>query len=342
MKVFPSSFEVNNLKVGGKNPCLIIAEAGVSHLGQVNKGFDLVDMALNANVDVFKMQHFKTEDFISDKKSEWFKRMKEKELSNDEVAKIKDYCDQKNITFLCTAHDKKSLDFLDKELDIPAFKIGSGEVQNWPFIADIASRGKPIILSTGMYNLNMIEQSINIISSSKCPALAILHCVTAYPAKPSEINLKAMEVIRGFFNGPVGYSDHTEGIAIPLASVALGADIVEKHITIDRNIPNAQDWKVACDPSNLNLFVSDARKVEKSLGRASIVVNKSEEKSIEWARKSIFANKDIPKGKIIMEDDLALKRPGDGMPGSKINDIIGNRANHKIIKGTKLSTSVFD
>jgi N,N'-diacetyllegionaminate synthase len=342
MKVFPSSFEVNNLKVGGKNPCLIIAEAGVSHFGKVNKGYDLVDMALDANADIFKMQHFKTEDFISDKKSEWFKRMKEKELTNDEVAKIKDYCDQKNITFLCTAHDNMSLDFLDKELDIPAFKIGSGEVQNWPFIADIASRGKPIILSTGMYKLDMIEQVINIIHSSKCPALAILHCVTAYPAKPSEINLKAMEVIRGLFNGPVGYSDHTEGSAIPLASVALGADIVEKHITIDRNIPNAQDWKVACDPSNFISFVNDIRRIEKSLGRASIIVNKSEEKSIEWARKSIFADNDISQGQVITKDDLTLKRPGDGIPGSKINDIIGKRANYQILKGKKLSIDEYD
>jgi N-acetylneuraminate synthase/N,N'-diacetyllegionaminate synthase len=268
--------------------------------------------------------------------------LKEKELTNDEVAKIKEYCDQNNITFLCTAHDKKSLDFLDKELDVPAFKIGSGEVQNWPFIADIASRGKPVILSTGMYELDMIKQAINIIQSSNCPALAILHCVTAYPAKPSEINLKAMDAIRSFFNGPVGYSDHTEGSAIPLASVALGADIVEKHITIDKNIPNAQDWKVACDPTNFNSFVKDVRRIEQSLGKASIIVNKSEKKSILWARKSIFVRNDIPKGQIITKDNLVLKRPGDGIPGSKIDDIIGKRANCQILEGKKLSTDEFD
>ncbi len=333
MKIFPSSFKIDRINIGANNRCAVIAEAGVSHFGSLKKGLDLVDLAVNSNSDIFKLQHYVTENLISDKNSEWFKRLKEKELTNNEVIKIKERCDEKNITFLCTAHDKQTLDFLDKELDVPAFKIGSGEVQNWPFIQEISSRGKPIVLSTGMYDIEMIKKVIEIIRLGNCPALSIMHCVTAYPANPIDINLNVMNTIRDFFEGPVGYSDHTEGTLIPLASIPLGADIIEKHITIDRDIPNAQDWKVSCDPSNLRSFIRDIRDIESALGDGVIKINNSQQESIKWARKSIISKRNIKKGEFITEECLILQRPGIGIPGSQIRKVLGKKAVNSIPEG---------
>jgi len=215
--------------------------------------------------------------------------------------------------------------------------VGSGEVKNWPFLEDISSRGKPIILSTGMYELADVLAAIEVIRLNGAPPLAILHCITAYPASPATVNLHAMDQIREIFPGPVGYSDHTVGTAVALASVALGADIVEKHITLEKNIPNAQDWKVACDRSELISFIQDVRAVENSIRGSSKELQLTERKSIEWARKSICAAYDIDLGQLIHRDMLTALRPGRGIPPSETDKIVGRRAKVPISKGEYIS-----
>ena len=324
MRTFPSSFEVNNKKVGGENPCLIIAEAGVSHFGNVSKGYDLVDLALDANADIFKMQHYKTEDLVSDKSSDWFKRLKEKELTNDEVAKIKEYCDQNNITFLCTAHDKKSLDFLDKELDVPAFKIGSGEVQNWPFIADIASRGKPVILSTGMSKLGEVGNALNILinAGTSKDNITVLHANTMYPTPMEDVNLNAMLTIQKEFGVDIGYSDHTLGIEVDIAAVAMGASCIEKHFTLDKTM-DGPDHKASLDSEELKAMVVAIRNIEKALGSSEKKPSPSESVNIDIVRKSIVANQKINKGDILTDKNITIKRPGKGISPMQWDEVIG-------------------
>lgn len=330
MTGFPSHFFIGQRRVGPGEPCLVIAEAGVNHFGSLDKAFRLVDMAVGAKADVFKLQHFRTDELVGAQAPEWRERLRPKELSDEHVRAVKEYCDSKSIQFLCTGHDGSVIDFLDKELDVPAFKIGSGELENWPFIEDIARRGKPIILSTGMYRTAQIKRAIDVIWAAGRPPLAILHCVTEYPAAPEAINLRVMDEIRSFFGGPVGYSDHTAGTAIPLAAVARGADIVEKHISIDFDVPNAQDWKVSCGPHNLTQFVSDIRSIESALGGDLKTLSAAEESSIRWARKSLTAACKIHAGETITRDMLVARRPGTGIPPSDIDKVLGRKARSEI------------
>ncbi|MBK8523297.1 MAG: N-acetylneuraminate synthase family protein [Betaproteobacteria bacterium] len=196
----------------------------------MSKAFELIDLAKVPVRMVYKTQHYHTDRLIGPSAPDWRERLRTKEMPDDAIATMQGYCTSRKIPFLCTPHDENALDFIDKILGVPAFKIGSGEVENWPFLANIAKRGKPIILSTGMYEIGQIKQAVDILASNGCDQLAILHCVTSYPAEPSLINLKVMDQIRQFFSGPVGYSDHTEGTAIPLAAVALwGRHYREAH-----------------------------------------------------------------------------------------------------------------
>lgn len=341
MTGFPSHFEIAGRRIGPGEPCYVIAEGGVNHFGDMEKAYQLIDLAASAGADVYKTQHYRTERLVGPSAPEWRERLRSKELPDECIALMQERCRSRGIPFLCTGHDDIALDFLDKVLDVPAFKIGSGEVENWPFLADIARRGKPVILSTGMYELAQIREAISVMADNGCPALGILHCITSYPAPHATINLRVMNQIREFFPGPVGYSDHTEGTAIPLAAVALGADIIEKHITIDRDVPNAQDWKVSCDPSNLAAFVADIRAIEQALGGGPKMLGEKERAAILWARKSLTAAVDIPAGTRITAEMLIAQRPGTGMPPSRLREVLGRLTSRDIEAGEKIAITVF-
>ena len=253
------------------------------------------------------------------------------------MLRVAEYCRKKGITFICTAHEELALDFLDHKIGVPAFKVGSGEVENWPYIAEIARRGKPVILSTGMYTIELIGTALQVLNENGCREVAILHCVTAYPVDPATVNLDSMRQIGRIFNGPIGYSDHTVGTAVPLAAVALGAKIIEKHITLDFNIPDAQDWKVSCGPDNLATFIADLRVVEAALGGEPRSLSEAERQSVLWARKSLTAARDIAAGEQIEASMLTSLRPGDGLPPSQISRLLGLRARCLIPRGTKIA-----
>ena len=339
---FAPSFAINGREVGGGAPCLVIAEAGVAHFGSMEKARALVDLARLAQADVVKFQHFRSDRLFGPSAPDWRRRMSSRQLPDTDMAALSRYCAEQKITFVCTAHDEVSLDFLDRELDVPAFKVGSGEVENWPFLANIARRGKPVIVSTGLYTLEHIRRTVDVFAENGCRELAILHCVTSYPADPATINLDVMGQIRTFFSGPVGYSDHTAGTAVPLAAVALGAEVLEKHIAMDFNVPDAQDWKVSCGPADFPKFVSDLRAVEAARGGKQKSLSAAEAQSALWARKSITSACEIPKGARITGDMLILQRPGDGLSGSHWNDIVGAVATRPISTGTKIGWDMIE
>ncbi len=332
----PASFSIAGREIGPDAPCLVIAEAGVNHFGSMEKAFRLVDMAVEAGADVLKIQHFHTDRLIGNSAADWRDRMRSKELSEADVRRIKEYCDQRGILFLCTPHDDWALRFLNEDIGLPAFKIGSGEVENWPFLAQVARCGKPVILSTGMYRMEQIREAIQVLAENGCPALSILHCVTSYPAPPESINLKVMDDIRAFFPGPVGYSDHTAGTAVPLAAVARGANVLEKHITLDRDVPNAQDWKVSCDPSNFATFVAQVREIEAALGNTDKNIGEMEQNALLWARKSLHAANAIPAGYAIDAAMLVAQRPGKGISPAHLASLIGRTVKMDIPAGTMI------
>jgi len=321
---FRKELIIGDRKIGPNNPVYIIAEAGVSHFGDPGKARELVDLAVEAGADAFKTQAFTTDSLISTRLPEWKERLRPKEVTREFIYEMKERCDKNNITFLCTAHDSSVLSWLD-EMNVPAYKIGSGERGNYPFIREISERGKPIILSTGMYGEIHLKSTIQELDKTGVDQVALLHCVTSYPTPDNEVNLRALDRMSELFAGPIGYSDHTEGHQVVLAAVARGAAIVEKHITLDFNIPNAQDWKVSCGPDDFADLVEGIRKIERSLGKKEKAIQPCEQNALQWALKSIVAAIDLPKGTVLGKNHLTAKRPGDGMPPSDIEKLLGKK-----------------
>ena len=321
---FAKTFSISGRAVGGGAKVFVIAEAGVAHFGDAGKAAALVDLAAEAGADAFKTQAFSTEALVSSRLPEWRERLKSKEVGFDFIATMKARCDERGIIFLCTAHDESVLPWLDA-LQVPAFKIGSGERGNAPFLAAIAGRGKPVILSTGMYGMDNVTYALGVLSRGGCREAALLHCVTSYPTPYEQVNLRAMEALRHVFPGPVGYSDHTDGGHAVLAAVALGASIVEKHITLDFDVPNAQDWKVAAGPETFPALVRAIREVEAALGKAEKIPQPCEDSGRHWALKSLVAVRDLPAGTVLAGGMLTAKRPGDGIAPGRLGEIIGRR-----------------
>lgn len=320
---------IDNKYVGLGCPTYIIAEAGVSHFGSEEKAFKLVDLACQAGADSIKFQVFDVDEMISSASQDWKERLCQRQLKYSSFEKIQEYCKEKKITFFATAHDIKSFNFLCS-INVPVFKIGSGEIGNWSFIEMISKEQKPVIISTGMYDQNQIKETLNVILSTKNKDIIVLHCVTDYPANPKDIALGNINLIKQKYNIITGYSDHTNGYHIPLASVAFGAQIIEKHITLDYNIPNAQDWKVSCGPDNLAKFISEVRDIEASLNIRVDGPTANEKKSMLWASKSIVSARKILKNEIISKNDIVFKRPGSGISPLRISEVIGRRSKRNI------------
>lgn len=312
----------------------IIAEAGVNHNGSLDLAKKLVDKALEAGVDCIKFQTFKSENLVSmsaqmaeyqkenlGKDESQYKMLKELEISFEEFKELKKYCEEKNIMFLSTPFDLESCDFLN-DLDMKIFKIPSGEITNLPYLRKINSFGKKVILSTGMANLNEIQDALNVLRDCE---VSLLHCTTEYPCPYDNVNLNAIDTLRKEFKLEVGYSDHTQGIEVPIAAVAKGATIIEKHFTLDRNM-EGPDHKASLEPNELKQMVTSIRNIEKAFGNGTKEPQECEKKNIEIARKSIVAKINIKKGEIFTENNLTTKRPGSGISPMKWDFIIGKTA----------------
>jgi len=317
---------------------LIIAEAGVNHNGDINIAKKLIDVAATAGVNYVKFQTFKTENLVSreapkakyqientNEAGTQFEMLKKLELDRDIHEILIDYCAQKNIKFLSTGFDLESLDLLN-ELNIDLFKVPSGEITNLPYLEKIASFGKPVILSTGMCTLEEVKAAFNVVVDNGISKenITILHCNTEYPTPMEDVNLKAMLTIQEELGVDIGYSDHTLGIEVPIAAVAIGAKCIEKHFTLD-NTMSGPDHKASLEPNELNAMVSGIRNVELILGNGIKAPSSSEQKNINIARKSIHINKGLKINHILTQNDLIMMRPGNGISPMKLNEIIGKK-----------------
>jgi len=315
----------------------IIAEAGVNHNGSLEIAKKLIDAAKKAGVDAIKFQTFKAEKLVSESapKADYQKRttsveesqydmLKRLELSKEDHVELIHYCRQKRMTFLSSPFDETSADLLE-QLCVSAFKIPSGEITNHPFLKHVARKNKPLILSTGMSTLGEVEEALQVIYSTGNRSVTLLHCVTEYPAPFHEINLKAMLTMRQAFQIPVGYSDHTPGLEIALAAVALGAEVIEKHFTLDKNM-EGPDHRASLEPRELRAMVRAIRNVEKALGDGIKRPAACELRNIAIARKCIVAAREIKKGETLETSSIALKRSGNGIDPRDLKKIMGLKA----------------
>ncbi len=319
---------------------LIIAEAGVNHNGDIDRAKELIDVAFEAGVDYVKFQTFKAEKLVTksakradyqDKntqnKDSQFQMLKKLELSEENHKELISYCKSKGVRFLSTGFDLESLAFL-KKIGISLAKIPSGEITNYPYLKKVAELFDEVILSTGMADIKEVEEAVNVLLANGIQKenLTILHCNTEYPTPMEDVNLKAMLHIKDEFGVNVGYSDHTLGIEVPIAAVALGATVIEKHFTLDRNLPGP-DHRASLEPDELKAMVSSIRNIEKAISGSGIKEpSKSELKNKSVARKSIVASCEIKKGELFTEDNLTIKRPGTGISPMNWNKVLGKVA----------------
>jgi N,N'-diacetyllegionaminate synthase len=315
----------------------IIAEAGVNHNGSLEIAKQLVDAAKAAGADCVKFQTFVAGNIVSKnaQKAEYQKKetgseesqydmLKKLELSFEEFKDLHAYCKRQKIEFMSTAFDFDSIDFLES-LGMGIWKIPSGDITNLPYLIKIAKLNKPIILSTGMSTMEETERAIKILKEHGTGEVTVLHCTTEYPTPYEDVNLKAMLAIRETFQVPVGYSDHTKGIEVPIAAVAMGAKVIEKHFTLDKNMVGP-DHKASLEPQELRDMISAIRHLEMAFGDGCKEPAESERKNMAIARKSIIASKPIEAGEVLSEENLTVKRPGDGISPMKWFEVIGNIA----------------
>ncbi len=325
----------------------IIAEAGVNHNGSVKNAKKMIEVAKKSGVDYVKFQTFVPENLVSKyaEKAEYQKRItKENEsqlsmlqrlsLKYEDFVELKRYSDDIGVGFISTPFDLESIDFLN-ELDMDFWKIPSGEITNLPYLEKIGKTGKKVILSTGMSTIKEIRTAVDILERNGAVHIALLHCNTQYPTPYEDVNLKAMDYIRENTCKKVGYSDHTMGIEVPIAAVAMGAEIIEKHFTLDRNM-EGPDHKASLEPNELAAMVQAIRHIEKAVGSKEKKVSNSEGRNIVVARKSIVARHHIKEGEIFSEDNLTIKRPGDGLSPMKWYEILGKKATHSYEEDEKI------
>ena len=321
---------------------LIIAEAGVNHNGDIEKAIELIEVASQAGVDIVKFQTFKADKIVSkaalkakyqsdnmgDGDDSQYTMLKSLELSEEDHELLIKECEKRDIKFLSTAFDVDGIDFLDK-LGLPFFKSPSGEITNNPYLKCLAQKGKPVILSTGMANMEEIKDAIGVLTEHGLDKndITVLHCNTEYPTPMKDVNLRAMNSIGDEFGVQIGYSDHTLGIEVPIAAVALGAKVIEKHFTLDRTLPGP-DHRASLEPNELKEMVTAIRNIEKAISSSGIKQpSPSELKNKEVARKSIHTTRAMKVGEIIKEEDIIALRPGKGISPMEWDNVIGKKIN---------------
>ena len=334
---------IGQKQVGDLQPTFIIAEAGVNHNGSTDIAKQLIDVAAEARADAVKFQTFHADSVVTSdaEKADYQKQMtassesqyemiKKLELPDDVFGDLAQYAKKKGIIFLSTPFDEESVDLLD-QIGVPAFKIPSGELTNFPLLKKIAAKKRPVIMSTGMASMVEIEEALKYLRKHGAKEIILLHCTTSYPAPVHSVNLRVLNTLRHTFHVPVGYSDHTEGITIPVAAVAMGAQVIEKHFTLDRSLPGP-DHQASLEPDELKAMVVAIRDVERALGNGIKSPNPEEEAIKRVARKSIVARRDICAGELLGEEVLTAKRPGTGIEPRFTDLLVQRRAKKKILK----------
>lgn len=332
-----------NRYIGENEPCFIIAEAGINHNGDINIAKKMIDAAKDTGVDAIKFQTFKAEEFISDKNETYtyksqgkeitesmYEMFKRYEFTKEQWIEIAKYCKENGMIFFSTPQNPSDLDFLMSIMDIPVIKVGADDLTNIELMSYYASKGKPIIISGGMAYISEIEDAVEAIRKEGNNNLIILHCVSSYPAEAEEVNLRKMNTIKQAFEVITGFSDHTIGTVALVGAVALGAKVVEKHFTLDKNMPGPDHW-FSSDVEEIRKLVCDIRYIEKALGSSKVSPTEKEMEMRKIARRSIVAKKDLMIGDTINKDNIEYKRPGNGLPPKFAKYIVEK----KIIKQLK-------
>lgn len=327
--------------MNGRRPTFIIAEAGVNHNGSLDIALELVAAAKACGADAVKFQTFSADRLVTRSASKaayqkttvpngdsQYEMLKQLELGPDAFEQIRACCEKHGIEFMSSPFDEEAADMLDA-LGMRIFKIPSGEITNLPLLRHIAAKQREIILSTGMCWIGEVETAVRTLRDAGARQVTLLHCVTEYPAPFDQINLAAMHTLATAFGLPVGYSDHTAGIEIPIAAVALGATVIEKHFTLDTNM-SGPDHRASLDPTDFKRMVDAIRNVEKAIGDGHKRPAACELANIEIVRKSVVAARDIPAGKTIARDDVLIKRPGTGIPPADLDSVVGRVARQNI------------
>ncbi len=332
--MWKKTFNIGNKEISENSQTFIIAEAGVNHNGSVELAKKLIDVAARAGADAIKFQTFVTEELVTPRaksaayqqknvgKSSQFELIKQLELTMDDFEELARHARKKDILFLSTPFDLKSAEFLSSVINVPAFKIASGEITNLLLIKQVARYHRPIILSTGMATLGEIESALKWIRQEGEDRVVVLHCVSSYPTPLEQANLRVINTLRSAFNVLVGYSDHTLGITAPLVAVALGAKVIEKHFTLDKDLPGP-DHGASLNPDELMSMIREIRSVERALGDGEKRLMPVEVENKKVSRKSIVARHDLKAGTVLTEDEVALKRPEGGLSPKFLPLILG-------------------
>jgi N,N'-diacetyllegionaminate synthase len=335
----------------GSGHCFVIAEAGVNHDGDLDKALALVDAAAGAGADAVKFQTFSADRLVTadapkaryqerDASASQHEMLRRLELAPADYRRIADYCHERGIVFLSSPFDEESADLLET-LDVAAFKIPSGELINLPFLRHVAMKRRPMIVSTGMATLAEARSAVGAIEAAGCRELALLHCVSAYPAEPRDANLRAMATLRDHFRIPVGWSDHMLGTEVALAAVALGADIIEKHLTLDRTAPGP-DHAASLEPAEFGAMVRGIRAIASALGSGEKRPAEAELEIAAVARKSLVAARALREGETLAAADVVLRRPGTGLPPATLDRLLGRRAARAVAAGALLREEWFE
>ena len=347
----PSGLIIGDQRVGVGSPCFVIAEAGVNHNGSLDRALSLVDAAVEAGADAVKFQTFQADRLAvasapkaayqlrtTDPSESQVDMLRRLELSVDELRRLREHAHGHGIQFLSTPFDEVSADLLE-ELRVPAFKIASGELTNLPLLVHVAQKGKPMLVSTGMATLDEVDTAVRAIRTEGNTDVVLLQCTSAYPANPHDANLRVLETMRARFGISVGYSDHTCGSETAIAAVAMGACVLERHLTVDRRLPGP-DHAASFEPTEFGRLVKSIRIVEAALGDGRKVPAASEENTAAVARKSLVAARDIAAGEVLTGDLIAIRRPGTGLPPAMRTRLVGRTVRVAVPRGTLLTPEV--
>jgi N,N'-diacetyllegionaminate synthase len=347
------NIRISNRDIGPDQPCFIIAEAGVNHDGELSKALELVDAAAKTGADAVKFQTFESSELVStnapkaayqldlkDADESQAQMLSRLQLTADDFRALQARCVETGIQFLSTPFEQRSAELL-MSLDVPMFKMPSGEITNLALLGHVAAYGRPMIISTGMATMEEVSAAVNTIRQAGDPAIVLLHCVSAYPAAPKDANLRAMATLSEAFDVPVGFSDHTLGIEVAIAAAALGACVIEKHFTLDTSSPGP-DHKASLEPDEFAAMVSGIRIAQVALGDGKKQPRDAEAEISAVARKSLVAACDIAAGEIIEPAMISIKRPGNGIAPARLADMIGRKVRRLISAGTLLSEDMLD
>lgn len=338
---------IGDRAIGPGNPCFVIAEAGVNHNGSLEMAFKLVDVAVEAGADAVKFQTFTADRLVTPTAPKapyqaeltgagesQFDMLRRLELPPDHHVELLRHCQERGILFLSTPFDESAADFLE-ELGVAAFKVGSGDLTNIPFLVHLARKQRPVLISTGMATMDEVAEAAEALGGPAAMAMGIFHCVSCYPAAPGEVNLRAMDALRQRFPVAIGYSDHTEGCGVAVAAAALGANMIEKHFTLDRSLPGP-DHKASLEPAELKQMIAMLRDAESALGSGDKVPVPRELETARVARKSVVVVNPVARGGTIGAADIAVRRPEGGLHPRRLADIPGHRAARDLSPGKVL------